>query len=143
MNSNTEKIAGIGTKITLVVLGLVSALSLATLAWSSWEDTRSHRVIEHGQVGTLCSVLLVNGQVYYGILRNVRPGAIELANIYYVQSFPQANGQTENRLVNRQKNDWHSPELMAIPNDKVMMLEVVGAQSRLAKLIESEKAAPK
>lgn len=48
-------------------------------------------------------------------------------------------GGIDNRLVNRQKADWHGPDWMSIPMEKVMFIEAVGARSRLAQLIGSDQ----
>jgi hypothetical protein len=67
---------------------------------------------------------------------------VRLRDVYYVQSVVEAQGSApNNRLVNRHKTDWHAPETMIVPVDKMLMLEKVGAASRLAQLIEQDRAA--
>ena len=44
------------------------------------------------------------------------------------------------QLVSRRKVDWHGPEWMAIPLDKILFIEKVGAQSQLAALIATDHA---
>jgi hypothetical protein len=127
----------------IAVLLLALVLALALLSWSVWEGRGSAPALSPGPVGALYGVTLLTGSVYYGRLVEARPGHIKLADIYYVESFAaDASGRRDNRLVNRQKNDWHAPDLMTIPTDKILMIEPVGVQSRLAKLIEQEKALP-
>lgn len=95
-----------------------------------------------GPPGALVSVQLVSGQVYYGTLQESRPGLVRLSDVYYTQSYTMPNGQPGNRVVNRKKTDWHGPEAQLIPVEKILLMEVVGAQSPLAKLIAQDKAAP-
>jgi len=125
--------------LVVTILGLIVAFSLAVIAWSSWQHARPN--LGSIPTGGLTSVFLVNGQVYYGIMQDIEPGFIKLGNVYYVQSSVQSDGQRDNKLVNRQKNEWHSPQWLLIPIDKVVMLEAVGLDSPLAKLIEKDKAA--
>lgn len=129
-----------------VLVALIALLALGQLlqGWQAWQH-------ESGQLGragseagnSLCGVMLVNGQIYYGTLVEVTAGYVKLADVYYVQSVPQPNGGVANRLVNRQKNDWHGPKVMVIPSDKVLYFEPVGAKSQLAGLVEQDRnAAP-
>jgi hypothetical protein len=125
-----------GVMLLLVVL----ALSQAIQAWNGWQGRGADHTLSPGPTGSLYSVSLVNGAVYYGRLVEAPPGYVKLADVYYVENYVVDNkGGRDNRLVNRQKNDWHGPEWMAIPVDKVLLMEKVGAQSRVAKLIDQEK----
>lgn len=127
----------------------VVAVSVAGLcavqAVQAWAMARNGdaAVLQGIAPGRLCSVLLTNGQVYYGRLVQAGVQQVQVAEVYYVQSAvdPQTH-EPGNRLVNRRRNDWHAPESMVIPRDKVVLVEAVGAQSRLAKLIEQDQAAP-
>lgn len=128
--------------VIATLLGLIVAVSLAVMAWSSWLHERPN--LGSIPTGGLTSISLVNGQVYYGIVQEIEPSFIKLSNVYYVQSSVQPNGQRDNKLVNRQKNDWHGPQWLLVPIDKVVMLEAVGPDSPVAKLIEKDKeGAPK
>lgn len=143
MNSEREgrDCGGRGRQQTAVLaVGLVIALALAVQAWNVWRQT-GERDIGSFAAGTLCSVLLVNGQIYYGTLQETRPGYIKLVDVYYVQSNVKPDGQRDNKLVNRQKSDWHSPLWQLIPSDKIILLEGVGSDSAVAKLIQTDKAA--
>ncbi|MET3132686.1 hypothetical protein AAKU55_002964 [Oxalobacteraceae bacterium GrIS 1.11] len=125
-----------------LLLGLVAALSLAAQAGLEWRRENG-RVLDAGPLGAMYSVQLQSGQVYYGILLDARPGFVKLGDVYYVQSYTQPNGQPGNRVVSRQKNDWHGPEWQMIATDKIVFMEAVGPQSQLARLISQDKAAPK
>jgi len=121
--------------------GMIAVLVLAAQLALSWRAAQAAPVFDAGPAGRLVSVQLVNGQVYYGTLLESRPGFVRLGEIYYTQAYTMPNGQPGNRVVNRQKTDWHGPETQLIPVEKILMLEVVGPQSQLAKLIAQDKAA--
>jgi hypothetical protein len=123
-----------------IAVGLVAALALAAQAFLEWQAQPGH-IIEPGPPGSLYSVQLVNGQIFYGTLLETRPGAVKLGDVYYTQPFTQANGQPGNRVVSRKKNDWHGPDWQLIPVDRILQMEAVGAQSQLAMLIAQDKSA--
>jgi len=129
------------TSVALALLvGLLIALALGAQAALDWRRG-SERALEVGAPGGLYSVLLMNGQIYYGTLLEVKPGYVKLGDVYYVQAYTQPNGQQGNRVVSRRKNDWHGPDWQALPTDKIVMMEAVGAASPLARLIQQDKAA--
>ncbi len=124
--------------LAALALAAVLAASQAVLAWASL-----HREPDRpawGAPGAQVSVLLVNGQVYYGELAEQSAGTLRLANVYYVQTVNAANANPPtNQLVNRAKADWHGPQWMAIPTEKIVFVEGIGEKSRLAELIAQEK----
>lgn len=128
-------------QVLALLLGLIIALSLAAQAVLAWRNEQQ-RLLSVGPPGALYSVHLLNGQMYFGNLLEVRPGFIKLGDVYYIQSFTPPNGQPGNRVVSRQKNDWHGPAWQAIPSDKILMIEAVGPQSQLARLIQQDKGVP-
>ncbi len=91
--------------------------------------------------GAICSVLLVNGRVYYGNLVEAGNGFIRLRDVYYVRAVSGGSGAAGNNnvLVNSRVADWDGPEWVVIPQDKVIMLEKVGANSQVAKLIAEDR----
>jgi len=123
-----------------LLIGLVAALALSAKAGLEWRREAS-RALALGAPGGLYSVQLLNGQVYYGTLLEARPGSVKLGDVYYTQTFVQPDGRQANRVVSRKKNDWHGPEWQVIANDKILMVEAVGAQSQLARLIAQDKSA--
>lgn len=123
----------------MLLLVAILALSQAVQAWSAWQGRGGNQSLSPGMTGSLFGVTLVTGGIYYGRLVEAAPGYIKLADVYYIEgSVTDKSGRVDNHLVNRQKNDWHGPEWMAIPVDKILLMEQVGAQSRLAKLIEQD-----
>lgn len=128
----------------LKVVGALLASSLVAAqgvqAWAAWKrdlaPVASHGVAEDA----LVSVTLINGQVFYGRVAVAGGRAVILENVYYVQTVVDSGtSQRGNRLVSRQKTDWHAPTTMTIPVEKVMMIEKVGVTSRLNQLIEQDE----
>jgi hypothetical protein len=100
------------------------------------------RAIDSVARGSLCSLLLVNGQMYYGTLVEAQGGFVRLEDAYEVHSQPQGSGPPLNQLVNRRKADWHAPEWMAIPVEKILFIEKVGPDSQVARLIRQDRSNP-
>jgi len=120
----------------------LALLALAELlqAWHALRgDSGAGSLRAQVRPGSICSVLLVNGQMYYGTLVSGPVGFVELSDVYYVRSVTPPDGTAQNQVVSRRKVDWHGPEWMAIPLDKVQFIEQVGADSQLAKLIAQDR----
>ncbi|WEF32341.1 hypothetical protein [Pseudoduganella chitinolytica] len=122
--------------LLLGALAVVALLALAAAAW--WQQARVP--FQPGAPGATYAVQLQNGQMFYGVLRRQEPGYLELAEVYYVQAYTLPNGQPGNRVVSRQKNDWHGPTTLSIPVERIVYVETVGPDSPLARLIAQDKA---
>lgn len=85
------------------------------------------------------AVLLDNGQLYYGKLTNAGSNFPELTDVYYIQS--QVNQETKavTNVLIRRGNEWHGPDRMFLNERHVVLMEPVGAGSKVAKLIEEDK----
>jgi hypothetical protein len=127
----------------LVALLFIIAAAEVARAWAEWRhDAGRLNELRGIAQQSLCAVTLAGGQIFYGNVVEARSGYVRLADVYYVQNVPAASGvPAQNRLVSREKNDWHGPEWMAIPVDKIVSIEKVGAQSPLAKLIAQDRGA--
>ena len=126
--------------------GAMAALLAALLClqvWALWKSPGEATLPAAAATGRLCSVMLTNGQIYYGTLTEASARYVLLTDVYYVQlqATEGPGGQPANRLVSRRKSDWHGPETMTIPIDKVLMLETVGADSAVAQLIQRDRTA--
>ena len=130
--------AGVRLVAAALAAAAVAAAALAALAWSGAGRERS--LPDWGPVGTPVAVLLTNGQVYYGELAGRDAGHLRLVDVYYVQTVASADtGQPSNQLVNRSRADWHGPTWMSIPAERIVFVEGIGANSRLADLMAQEK----
>ncbi|GGY75744.1 hypothetical protein ACFFTM_23085 [Pseudoduganella plicata] len=121
---------------------LLAALAVAALvvqAAVAWQQ-HARPAFDAGTPGQRYAVQLQNGQMFFGVLRQVGPAHVQLEDVYYVQPFTGPDGVQGNRLVSRKKNDWHGPENLMIPADKVVTMELVGTASQLATLIAQDKA---
>lgn len=128
-------------KLLAVMIALLVAV-IGVHTWSSWKSN-SFSLPQGINQGTLISVQLVNGQIYYGNVSSSDTRQITLQNVYYVQSIVEpGSNQPNNRLTNRQRNDWHAPVSMSVSLDKIMMLEIVGPDSKLAQLMKQDQNTP-
>ena len=57
-----------------------------------------------------------------------------------MQVATDASNNKVNRLVRRCENDWHGPEQMSIPIDKIAFVEVVEQSSNVSKLVNEARA---
>jgi hypothetical protein len=85
------------------------------------------------------AVLLDNGQVYYGKLERARSEYPVLTDVYYVQN--QVNPQTKEvtNILVRRGNEWHAPDRMYLNARHIVLIEPVGANSKVAQLIAETK----
>lgn len=91
-----------------------------------------------GPVGSLQTVTLSNGQVYFGRLKAVDHGNIVLTDVFEgVTSTDPKTQQRTTQLVSRRSGSWHGPLDMAIPADKILFTETIGSGSAVAKAMES------
>jgi len=128
-----------GGRLALALAGWVAALSLAVSAGVAVRHDLGNPLPVGTPDGAWVAVTLVTGPVYYGRAVAATPRQLTLDQVYYVQPEVDAQGVPRgNRLVRRERNDWHAPARMAIPADRIAMVEPVGAGSRLQQLIQQE-----
>ncbi len=121
------------------LLAAVFSLGLAT-ALGALFVRGAPRDLGLGASGTLHAVMLSNQQVYYGTLDKVTQDAVVFKDVFYVAVSSDAQGNRVNKLVRRSENDWHGPEQMSIPIDKILFVEVVGPSSGIAKLVNEARS---
>jgi small nuclear ribonucleoprotein (snRNP)-like protein len=113
----------------LVVLGLAIAAALVLQAVGAPGSFRPA-----GAIGSLQTVTLTNGQVYFGRLKSVEHGAVVLTDVFdAVTTTDPKTEQRTTRLVSRQAADWHGPLDMAIPVDRILFTETIGPESAVGK----------
>jgi hypothetical protein len=119
-----------------LVIASIMAGSLAAIAW----QMSVPKLLLVGPLGSLQAVTLTNGQVYYGTLHRDTATSVVLSEVFYVQSTMDASTKEPiNKLISRADEDWHAPSLMLIPVDRIMVVERVGPQSKVAQLIAQAK----
>jgi small nuclear ribonucleoprotein (snRNP)-like protein len=127
-------------RLGLVALGLLLVAAQMVQGWAAWRREVASSLPGGAQLGSLVSVTLVNGQVYYGNLASFDAHHIGIDDVYYVQTTVDAStNQRNNRLVSRKKADWHAPQRMTVLADKVVIVELVGLESQLVQLIAQDK----
>jgi hypothetical protein len=88
---------------------------------------------------TYAAVLLDNGQLYYGKLTNAGGNFPELTDVYYIQSSVNQETKAVTSVLVRRGNEWHGPDRMFLNERHVVLIEPVGAGSKVAQLIEADK----
>jgi hypothetical protein len=85
------------------------------------------------------AVLLDNNQVYFGKLDKVDSAYPVLTDVYYIQS--QVNQETKavTNILVRRGNEWHGPDRMYLNAHHILLIEPVGANSKVSQLIEADK----
>lgn len=91
---------------------------------------------------TYQAVLLSNNNMFFGKLQGYGTDNPVLSEVYYFQPVidPQTKQQT-NVLLKRAKQ-WHSPDKMYLNPKQIVLVEPVGANSRVAELIKDLKLRP-
>lgn len=112
---------------------------VALLVFISHQLTRSEAI--PAVISQYQTVVLANGQVYFGKLEQAPGNNYILRDVFYVvsQSDPESK-QISNLLVRRGK-ELHEPEYMLLSRNQVIMIEPVGDKSRIAQLIAEQSKA--
>lgn len=112
----------------LLIAGLVLGIG-ATIAGGHF---RHHPVRFDSQYQ---AVLLDNGQVYFGKLEAADSAFPVLKDVYYIQSKVDPQTKAVNNVLVRRGKEWHSPDRMVLNSRHVILIEPVGNDSQVAKLI--------
>jgi hypothetical protein len=114
--------------VGLIVGGLSIALSTRYLASSPRFDVPFQ------------AVLLDTGLVYYGRISGLGDAYQILRDVYYIQSSTDPQTKQVNNVLIRRGNEFHAPDFTVLSARHIVMIEPVGANSRVAQLIaEQEK----
>lgn len=118
----------------MVAVGLAIAVALFVQALDRPAGFRPA-----GPVGSLQTVTLTGGQVYFGRLKSADASGIVLTGVFDAVTTTDAKtGQRSTRLVSRQAADWHGPLDMAIPIDRILFTETIGPGSAVAKAMAAD-----
>ncbi len=85
------------------------------------------------------AVLLDTGQLYYGKLANADSSFPELTDVYYIQNATNQETKAVTSVLVRRGNEWHGPDRMFLNERHIVLVEPVGANSKVAQLIEDDK----
>jgi hypothetical protein len=86
------------------------------------------------------AVLLDTGLVYYGKISGLGSAYPILRSVYYIQTSTDPQTKAVNNVLIRRGNEFHGPEYTVLAARHIVMIEPVGANSKVAQLIaEQEK----
>ena len=86
------------------------------------------------------AVFLDNGQAFFGKVSDTGSPYLTLREVYYVQTLVEQDKKTTANILIKRGSEWHNPEFMRINSRHVVVIEPVGADSRVAQLIREAKA---
>ncbi len=126
MNNYLEKYS-FGFKRLLLMLVILCTISLLAGC-----NTKEQKLTFHTEYQ---AVFLDNGQVYFGHLSETDTSYPLLQDVFYVQN--QINPETKqpDGLLIKRGKELHGPDQMRINARHIVMIETVGADSRVAQLI--------
>jgi len=81
------------------------------------------------------AVFMANGQVFFGKLSGLGTDYPRLDDVFYVQQ--QVNPETKQAtsVLIRRGREWHGPNFMHLNARSILIVEPVGADSKVAQLI--------
>jgi hypothetical protein len=122
-----------------LVVGFVAVLFALGLLTGMGACSRDHRRKGPEIKTPYAAVLLDNNQLYYGKLVDGGSSFPELTDVYYIVS--QVNQETKEvkKVLVRRGNEFHGPDRMFLNEHHIVLIEPVGANSEVAKLIEEDK----
>lgn len=86
------------------------------------------------------AVLLDTGLVYYGKISGLGTPYPVLRDVYYIQTSTNPETKQVSNVLIRRGNEFHGPEYTVLAARHIVMVEPVGANSKVAQLIaEQEK----
>jgi hypothetical protein len=88
------------------------------------------------------AVFLSNGQIFFGKLSDMSTDFLTLLDVYYVQTLVDQEKKSAKNILVKRGSEWHSPDSMRINTKHVVVIEPVGTDSMVAKLIREAQTAP-
>jgi hypothetical protein len=85
------------------------------------------------------AVLLSNGSVYFGKLQGLGTAFPVLTDVFYVQNVPNPETKQNSTVLVKRGKELHSPSRMLLNASQIVLVEPVGANSRVAQLIEESR----
>src|SRR5215471_7203247 len=89
------------------------------------------------------AVLLDTGLVYYGKISGLDTDFPVLRDVYYIQQTKEEKSNQVNNVLIRRGNEWHGPEMTVLNSKHIVLVEPVGANSKVAQLIQQEQSKSK
>lgn len=118
----------------LLISLVIGSLLGVSAGWFMWKPKSALKFTT-----TYQAVLLDDNQVYFGKLSDTDSPFPVLTDVFYVKSGTDPlTKEVKNVLVKRGK-ELHGPDRMYLNPRHVVLIEPVGANSQIAKLIEQSK----
>ena len=86
------------------------------------------------------TILLDTGQLYYGKISGLGTPYPVIRDVYYIQSTTTPETKQVTNVLIRRGNEWHGPDYTVVNARHVVMIEPVGANSKVAQLIAEQEA---
>jgi hypothetical protein len=118
-----------------LIVSIVAVTILAALTGCSSEHKRKGAAI----TTEYAAVLLDNNQVYFGKLADANSEFPVLTDVYYIQSSVNQETKAVTSVLVRRGNEWHGPDRMFLNERHIILIEPVGAGSKVANLIQEDK----
>lgn len=88
---------------------------------------------------TYQAVLLDTGLVYYGKITGLDTDYPVLRDVYYIQQTKDEKTNQVNNVLVRRGNEWHGPAMTVLNSKHIVLVEPVGANSKVAQLIAEDQ----
>jgi hypothetical protein len=122
---------------TRIAVALLPGLAMAALVGCSGSGSITGPV---PKIDTAYSaVLLDTGLVYYGKLTGLDTSFPVLKDVYYIQQATDPQSKQTSNILIRRGNEWHGPEETVINARHIVLIEPVGANSKVAQLIAEQQ----
>jgi|ADurb_Gly_02_Slu_FD_contig_21_700591_length_752_multi_7_in_0_out_0_2 hypothetical protein len=119
----------------LQILSILFVSSIASVFFIGCDNPQKLNLNTEYQV-----VILDNGNAYFGKLEFSGKSFVLLKDVFYIQTqINQANNTQTNVLIKRGK-ELHAPDMMYVNTKHIILIEPVGPESQVAKLIKEAKA---
>ena len=90
------------------------------------------------------AVFLANGQVFFGRLSAAGSDYPRLDDVFYVQTQVNPESKETTSVLIRRGKEWHGPSYMILNARSILLIEPVGADSKVGQLIaEAQKQGAK
>jgi hypothetical protein len=86
------------------------------------------------------AVLLDTGLVYYGKISGLDTDYPTLRDVFYVQQNTDPETKKVSNVLIRRGNEWHGPSMTVLNAKHIVLVEPVGANSKVAQLIAADMA---
>ena len=125
--------------ITITIVVILSAHSTLSCASNTPRNTeaRSDELVRSSS--GYVAVLLTNGQVFFGELKELGTPYPVLDDVFYVQPAQNQDAGERTYVLIRRGQEAHGPDRMILNASHIVFIEPVDKDSKVAKLISESK----